>query len=356
MATDVSHDPAGSQDATAAGPNLPASADALRILFVENDDDYRKALAEELFSHGFAVRDFPDGDSLLSAFDAVFDADVILLAWNLPKTPGIDLVPRLRRRGVTLPIIFLTSYSRLENERMAFATGAVDFIDKARGVDVLVRRLRRLRRLVSAANDPQSDKAFLCSKLMLRPAISRAYWDQVDVSLTVGEYNVVHLLASNVGQYVTYRAIYDRLHYEGFLAGKGLDGYRVNVRSIIKRIRQKFHAIDPTFEVIETYQSFGYRWGKSPKLRAMKWSRFKEEQIIRILKEHQAGLSAQDLCRKYGVSDATFYKWRSKYGGMDVSDARKLKALEDEDRRLKKLLAESMLDAATPKEMLRKNF
>jgi putative transposase len=88
----------------------------------------------------------------------------------------------------------------------------------------------------------------------------------------------------------------------------------------------------------------------------MKRSRFREEQIIGILKEHQAGLSAQELCRKYGVSDATFYKWRSKYGGMDLSDARKLKALEDENRRLKKLLAESMLDAATFKEMLRKNF
>lgn len=88
----------------------------------------------------------------------------------------------------------------------------------------------------------------------------------------------------------------------------------------------------------------------------MRRSRYKEEQIIAILKEHQAGLSAQDLCRKYGVSDATFYKWRSKYGGMDVSDARKLKALEEENRRLKKLLAESMLDASTLKEMLRRNF
>jgi putative transposase len=88
----------------------------------------------------------------------------------------------------------------------------------------------------------------------------------------------------------------------------------------------------------------------------MRRSRFREEQIIGILKEHQAGLSAQELCRKYGVSDATFYKWRSKYGGMDLSDARRLKALEDENRRLKKLQAESMLDAATLKEMLRKNF
>ena len=75
----------------------------------------------------------------------------------------------------------------------------------------------------------------------------------------------------------------------------------------------------------------------------MKRSRFTEEQIIGILKEHQAGLSAADLCRKYGISNATFYNWRSKYGGMEVSDA-------------KKLLAESVLDVSTLKEMLGKNF
>jgi putative transposase len=88
----------------------------------------------------------------------------------------------------------------------------------------------------------------------------------------------------------------------------------------------------------------------------MKRSRYSEEQIMGILKEHQAGLSAQNLCRKHGISDATFYKWRAKYGGMDISDAKKLKALEDENRRLKKLLAETALDAATLKEMLAKNF
>lgn len=88
----------------------------------------------------------------------------------------------------------------------------------------------------------------------------------------------------------------------------------------------------------------------------MKRSRFTEEQIIGILKEHQAGASARDLCRKHGISDATFYKWRSKYGGMEVSDAKKLKALETENARLKKLLAESMMDVSTLKEMLGKNF
>ena len=78
----------------------------------------------------------------------------------------------------------------------------------------------------------------------------------------------------------------------------------------------------------------------------MRKTRFTEEQIIGILKEHQAGLSAADVCRKHGISDATFYKWRSRFGGMEISDARKLK----------KLLAESMVDNATLKEMLTKNF
>jgi putative transposase len=88
----------------------------------------------------------------------------------------------------------------------------------------------------------------------------------------------------------------------------------------------------------------------------MRRSRYSEGQVIAILKEHEAGLPAAELCRKYGVSDATFYKWRRKFGGMEVSDAKKLKALEDENRRLKKLLAESVLDVATLRELLTKNF
>ena len=86
----------------------------------------------------------------------------------------------------------------------------------------------------------------------------------------------------------------------------------------------------------------------------MKRSRFTEDQIIGVLKEHQAGIPTAELCRKHGISDATFYNWRSRYGGMEVSDARRLKSLEDENRRLKKLLAELMLDVSTLKEALGK--
>ena len=88
----------------------------------------------------------------------------------------------------------------------------------------------------------------------------------------------------------------------------------------------------------------------------MKKSKFKDSQIIGYIKRAEAGEPVASICREAGISSATFYKWRSRYGGMEISDARKLKALEDENRRLKKLLAESMLDASTLKEMLGKNF
>ncbi len=88
----------------------------------------------------------------------------------------------------------------------------------------------------------------------------------------------------------------------------------------------------------------------------MKRKRFTEEQIIAVLKEHEAGAKTADLVRKHGISEATFYNWKAKFGGMEVSEAKRLKALEDENAKLKKLLAEQMLDAAALRELLSKKW
>jgi putative transposase len=88
----------------------------------------------------------------------------------------------------------------------------------------------------------------------------------------------------------------------------------------------------------------------------MKRRRFSEEQIIGVLKEHELGAKTADLCRKHGISEATFYNWKSKYGGLDVSEARRLKQLSDENTKLKRLLADAMLDNAALKDLLSKKW
>ena len=88
----------------------------------------------------------------------------------------------------------------------------------------------------------------------------------------------------------------------------------------------------------------------------MKKSRFTDEQIIKVLREQEAGMPTVEVCRRHGVSPATFYKWKSKFGGLEVSDAKRLRSLEEENRKLKKLLAESMLDNAALKELLTKKM
>lgn len=96
--------------------------------------------------------------------------------------------------------------------------------------------------------------------------------------------------------------------------------------------------------------------GASGKPGAVQRSRFSEEQIIAILKEQEAGVPVSELCRKHGVSDASIYKWKAKYGGMDVSEAKRLKALEDENAKLKRMLADAMLDNVALKDLLGKKW
>jgi putative transposase len=88
----------------------------------------------------------------------------------------------------------------------------------------------------------------------------------------------------------------------------------------------------------------------------MRGKRFKEEQIIAVLKEAEAGVSVQELCRKYGISDGTFYNWKARYGGLTVNEARRIRSLEDENRRLKHIVAEQALDIQALKAVVSKNF
>jgi two-component system response regulator ChvI len=192
--------------------------------------------------------------------DAVGEADVIVLDWRLPTISGIDLLPELGQRGVTLPVVFLASHADPAYERLAFERGALDFIDKTRGVEILAKRLRLAAKSGKPAATPEAEKPIVCGKLVLSPSANTAYWNKVDVGLTVSEYDIVHFLASNVGNYETYRAIYDLQYFEGFVAGQGTQRYQTNVLSSIRRIRRKFCEVDPSFSEIQNSTTLAYRW------------------------------------------------------------------------------------------------
>jgi len=244
------------------GPQSLGREEPIRLIFVDDDDDYREAVAAELVNLGFVVESFADGVSMLASVANGIVADVIVLDWSLPTMSGSDLLPRLRREGIQLPVIFLTGHSSQSHEHLAFDLGALDFVDKLRGVPILAKRIRVIVESSKRPAELEVDETQRCGRLMLKPRVSRAFWNAIDVNLTLTEFNIVRLLASNVGNQVTYRAVYDCMHHVGFRAGHGNEGYRTNVRSSIKRIRKKFRLIDPEFAEIENDPAIGYRWGR----------------------------------------------------------------------------------------------
>jgi two-component system response regulator ChvI len=229
-----------------------------RLLFVDDDAAYRQIVKVELEDEGFSVTDFPSGEEMLDSLENGLAADIVVLDWALGKTSGIDLLPVLRERGFDLPVVFLTGRSTPIHERLALQQGAVEFMDKTRGTDILAARLR----LVAGSKRKVTSTAIRHGSLMLEPDAGQVSWKGTDIDLTVSELKLVLMIVSNQGRHVSYRHLYDGIHYEGFVAGSGEHGYRTNIRSSIKRIRRKFQDCDPTFDEIQNYIGFGYSWGR----------------------------------------------------------------------------------------------
>lgn len=237
--------------------------EAPRVVIVDDDALFRESLGLNLMEHGYQVSEFPDGAAALGYFVAGGTANAVLLDWRMPNLDGPGLLRSLRDRGVQAPVIFLTVLGEETYEEAALRGGAVDFIDKSRNLSIILQRLRLIidgPKRPNGDSGPEPPATLARDKLELRTETSRAFYAGARVDLTLTEFNIVHLLASTVDADVSYRQIYDLVRGKDFIAGYGEEGYRVNVRSFIKRIRHKFREVDEHFDCIANYPGFGYRW------------------------------------------------------------------------------------------------
>jgi two-component system response regulator ChvI len=245
-------------------PELPQTSLAedrkIRVVLVDDDDGFCELAAGELEYLGFEVDTYCSGKALLESRTKRPGADVIVLDWNLQSELGLDLLRKMRKQGISEPVVFFTGLPTTTYEMAALDGGAVDFVDKARGMPILAKRLRRIVEWKKLQAGSSLQKSLRVGRLTLRSEVAGAFWEDDNVGLTLTEFNVVYLLASRMGEYVAYRAIYDCVHHEGFVAGDGDNGFRTNVRSLIKRIRNKFRALDADFSEIENFAALGYRW------------------------------------------------------------------------------------------------
>jgi two-component system response regulator ChvI len=246
---------------------LETKPSGIRIVFVEDDLLFRDALIRNLEDSGFEVRDFESGETALEYFESGGGADVAILDWKLPGIAGIELLQKMGAKDKGIPVIFLTSLGDQVYEETALLNGAADFIEKSRSYSILLSRitgvLNRKDDLVKPELKDDSQK-IVCGELTLSTDSNRAFWKDTKVDLTLAEFKIVYLLAMNKDKDVPHREIYDNVRGPGFVAGDGTEGYRANVRTFIKRIRQRFREVDENFNRIQTYSGFGYRWVSEP--------------------------------------------------------------------------------------------
>ena len=247
----------------------PAESDAatkvvLHVLLVDDDNLFREALVANLTNEGFQVESYGSGQEVLDRIDVggTDGVHAIILDMKMPGMNGLEVMKAIRAAGVILPVIFLTNHTSERYEKAALENGAVDFVDKTRNVSILIARVRIAAEGMKTYGDGVEKPAESAEvgDLHLNVKSARACWQGKVVPLTLTQFWIVHLLATSAGDYVPYRAIYDVVHGIGFNAGDGEFGYRVNVRSLIKRIRQRFRDIDQDFDEILNYPAFGYGW------------------------------------------------------------------------------------------------
>jgi two-component system response regulator ChvI len=230
------------------------------IALVDDDALFRESLILNLTGAGFAVQEWGDGEAFLAAVGQLEKPDLVLLDWKMPGLNGIEVLGRLRALRPELPVIFLTVLGQQVFEEAALLGGAVDFVEKSRGFTILERRIRIILGRVPVTGMAGADDRIVIGDLILDSESRRAIWRGRVVDLTVTEFAMVLALSGKAGRDVGFRQLYDAGRGKGFHAGAGLDGYRVNVRAAIKRIRAKFRDIDPDFDRITAYPGFGYCW------------------------------------------------------------------------------------------------
>ena len=240
-------------------------------MLVDDDAMFLWVLANNLEEAGYEVLGFDDPHRALDAVRQGIRPDCCVLDWRMPGIDGLALFRQLREQGVPAPVVFLTSHGQSIFEEAALDAGAADFVDKTRGPAIIRQRLSLALTRSSAQADPPDeasdglgdspDKPELrVGELSLALASKRATWRGCAVPLSRNEFDVVMLLAEKAGQDVGYRQIYDVVRGQGFAAGQGEDGYRANVRAMVKRIRRKFMQLDQEFAALHNYAGFGYRW------------------------------------------------------------------------------------------------
>ena len=232
------------------------------VVVVDDDPLFRETLCGNLEDNGYRTVGLDGGRAIIDYFEKGGSAAAVLLDWQMPDVDGPAVLRQLRAAGRPTPILFLTGHSQPIYEEAALVQGAVDFIDKSRSFAII---LQLLRLAIGGAKTGGSESAEPTGAgshgpLFLDVGSARAMWRDTQVDLTLTEFKVVQLLASRAGRDVSYREIYDVVRGAGFRAGSGEDGYRANVRALVKRVRQKFRAIDSDFTALENYPGFGYRW------------------------------------------------------------------------------------------------